>query len=419
MSHIASNLDSLIRRHAVHSSEATPLPACQLSNGFDGHTNLRILSVFMILLSSAFGSYFPLLSSKYSFIKLPDFCYFIAKFFGSGVIIATAFIHLLQPATQELGNDCLGGGWAEYPWAFAICLITLFMLFFTEIVSHYFIVNAYGDEHGHDHDHDHTNDADLEKGDVLDLNDEASSSCCDADVDLHSSTQCSVCDDADVTEKDKSGDVVVLTSTAVKTQPVDSPAFTHEGDRLALDTDSQEAVSSDRPVGKPMSEKYASQIFAVMVLEFGIIFHSVFIGLTLAVSGTEFKTLFVVLIFHQMFEGLGLGTRLADTQWPEDKKLTPWLMALGFTLTTPISTAVGLGVRRSFVPGSRKALISSGLFDSISSGILIYTGLVELMAHEFLYSNQFKGPGGFKRMILAYICMCFGTGLMALLGKWA
>ena len=417
MSHIASNIDSLVRRHAAHSSEATSLPACELSNGFDGHTNLRILSVFMILLSSAFGSYFPLISSKYSFIKLPDFCFFIAKFFGSGVIIATAFIHLLQPATQELGNDCLGGGWAEYPWAFAICLITLFMLFFTEIVSHYFILNAYGDEH--EQTHDHTHSVDLEKGGVLDSNDEESSSCCDVGADLHSSTQCSACDDANVTEKDKSDDVVVLTSTAVKTQPTASQTFTPEGDHIALDTNSQETANHGKPVGKAMNEKYASQIFAVMVLEFGIIFHSVFIGLTLAVSGTEFKTLFVVLIFHQMFEGLGLGTRLADTQWPEDKRLTPWLMALGFTLTTPISTAIGLGVRKSFVPGSRKALISSGLFDSISSGILIYTGLVELMAHEFLYSNQFKGPGGFKRMILAYICMCFGTGLMALLGKWA
>ena len=37
-----------------------------------------------------------------------------AKYFGSGVIIATAFIHLLSPAFEELGSECLVGTWAEY-----------------------------------------------------------------------------------------------------------------------------------------------------------------------------------------------------------------------------------------------------------------------------------------------------------------
>ena len=37
-----------------------------------------------------------------------------AKYFGSGVIIATAFIHLLSPALDELGSSCLTGTWTEY-----------------------------------------------------------------------------------------------------------------------------------------------------------------------------------------------------------------------------------------------------------------------------------------------------------------
>ena len=94
-------------------------------------------------------------------------------------------------------------------------------------------------------------------------------------------------------------------------------------------------------------------------------------------------------------------------------------MSLAFTLPTRIAVDIGIGVRYTFIPGSRKALISNGVFDSISSGILIYTGLVELMAHEFLYSNEFKGDQGFKKMLLAYLIMCCGAGLMALLGKWA
>ena len=37
-----------------------------------------------------------------------------AKYFGSGVIIATAFIHLLDPALDALGSECLTGAWQDY-----------------------------------------------------------------------------------------------------------------------------------------------------------------------------------------------------------------------------------------------------------------------------------------------------------------
>ncbi|GAV29705.1 hypothetical protein PMKS-003207 [Pichia membranifaciens] len=164
---------------------------------------------------------------------------------------------------------------------------------------------------------------------------------------------------------------------------------------------------------------YAAQILNVFVLEFGIVFHSVFVGLTLSCSGDEFISLYIVVVFHQMFEGLGLGTRVACVEWPASKRWTPWLLCLAYTFCTPIAIAIGIGVRNSYPPGSRRALITNGVFDSVSAGILIYTGCIELMAHEFLFSDEFKGPGGFKKMIWAYIVMCVGAGLMALLGRWA
>lgn len=120
-----------------------------------------------------------------------------------------------------------------------------------------------------------------------------------------------------------------------------------------------------------------------------------------------------------MFEGLGLGTRVACVDWPKSRRWTPWLLCLAYTFCTPIAIAIGIGVRNSYPPGSRRALITNGVFDSVSAGILIYTGCIELMAHEFLFSDEFKGPGGFKKMIWAYIVMCVGAGLMALLGRWA
>lgn len=39
-------------------------------------------------------------------------------------------------------------------------------------------------------------------------------------------------------------------------------------------------------------------------------------------------------------------------------------------------------------PDSATANIVSGVLDSFSSGILLYTGLVELLAHDFIFNRK-------------------------------
>lgn len=183
--------------------------------------------------------------------------------------------------------------------------------------------------------------------------------------------------------------------------------------------DLENALTNSNDGDKPfIPESYSAQMTAVFILEFGVIFHSIFIGLTLAVAGAEFITLYIVLVFHQAFEGLGLGTRLAAAPWPKSKKLTPYLLGAGYAISTPIAIAVGLGIRTTYPPGSQKTLIVNGVFDSISAGILIYTGLVELMAHEFMFSPTMQ-RAKIGTVLAAFGMMCAGAGLMALLGKWA
>lgn len=104
---------------------------------------------------------------------------------------------------------------------------------------------------------------------------------------------------------------------------------------------------------------------------------SFLIGLTLAVD-EDFKTLFVVLLFHQTFEGLGIGARLAYLKLADRYNYVPFLAAAVYGLSTPLGIAVGLGVRTTYNPGSTTASIVSGVMDSLSAGILIYTGLVEV-----------------------------------------
>jgi len=63
---------------------------------------------------------------------------------------------------------------------------------------------------------------------------------------------------------------------------------------------------------------------------------------------------------------------------PPQYHYVPIIAALLYGLTTPIGIAVGLGVRATYNPDSTNASIVSGVLDALSSGILIYTGLVEV-----------------------------------------
>lgn len=144
---------------------------------------------------------------------------------------------------------------------------------------------------------------------------------------------------------------------------------------------------------------------------------SVIIGLTLAVN-EDFVTLFIVIIFHQMFEGLGLGSRLSALRIPKHLWWAPYLAGLCYAICTPVGVAVGLGVRESYNGNGVAANIVSGVLDATSAGILLYTGLVELLAHEIILNPRMMQSSTGK-LTYIFCCMLLGSGLMALLGRWA
>lgn len=95
-------------------------------------------------------------------------------------------------------------------------------------------------------------------------------------------------------------------------------------------------------------QKWNKDVMQVFMLEVGILFHSVFIGMSLSVSvGNEFVVLLIAIAFHRMspeysivllltgvetFEGLALGSRIACLEWPHNAA-QPWLMSLAYGCT--------------------------------------------------------------------------------------
>lgn len=91
----------------------------------------------------------------------------------------------------------------------------------------------------------------------------------------------------------------------------ETPGIEGQGEDTKMEEANVASQSSDDLGGtKAALDSPLTQIVGVAILEFGVVLHSVFVGLTLAVD-PNFKVLFVVLVFHQTFEGLGVGSRLA------------------------------------------------------------------------------------------------------------
>ncbi|KAJ7446910.1 Zinc/iron permease [Mycena galericulata] len=137
------------------------------------------------------------------------------------------------------------------------------------------------------------------------------------------------------------------------------------------------------------------QVVGIIVLELGIMLHSLVIGLTLALTtGGDFTSLLTAITFHQLFEGLSLGIRIATLPAPKGRH--DWFsitLSLLFALTTPFGLAVGMLAFAHSAHGLSRAsmLLLKGVMSAVSAGMLIYAATVEMIAADFVFGNLEDG----------------------------
>lgn len=122
----------------------------QSVNEYNGDLGARVSSIFVIGIVSSFFTFFPVVARRVPRLHIPLFVYLFARYFGSGVIMATAFIHLLDPAYGEIGPDtCVGltGGWASYSWPPAIVLAAVMGIFVMDFAAERYVETKYGAPH--------------------------------------------------------------------------------------------------------------------------------------------------------------------------------------------------------------------------------------------------------------------------------
>lgn len=90
-----------------------------------------------------------------------------------------------------------------------------------------------------------------------------------------------------------------------------------------------------------------------------------------------------------------------------------------FSVTTPIGIILGMMLFSvtGYDDSSPNALIMEGLLGSISSGILIYMALVDLIALDFFHNKLMSSNLGLKKV--SFLALTLGSASMSILALWA
>lgn len=296
----------------------------------DYNKPLRIGLLFVMLVTSAIGVFFPTVFKKVPSFGINSLVFVLVKQFGTGVIISTAFVHLLTHAFLMWNNKCITLSYEST--GTAITMAGLFLAFLVE----------YGSSR------------------------------------------------------------ILIGNTVIQEK-------TEEASKEGVESNSVSFNNENETIKK-------LDLINVLTTEAGILFHSILIGITLVVTADSyFITLFIVIVFHQFFEGLALGSRVAELQYTS--MLHKCVMGGAFALITPIGMAIGLGVLEKFNGNNPLTIIALGTLDSLSAGILIWTGIGQWWARDWIHGELRNA--NMITTITGFVGLIGGLILMSFIGKWA
>lgn len=95
-------------------------------------------------------------------------------------------------------------------------------------------------------------------------------------------------------------------------------------------------------------------------------------------------------------------------------------MCFMFSVTTPVGIILGMIAFSvtGYDDSSANALIMEGLLGSLSSGILIYMALVDLISADFFHNKLMESSGLWLKKA-SFVALTLGSASMSVLALWA
>ena len=330
--------------------------------------SVSIVGIIAVLLCSFLGTILPIIFRNQSFFREDTLFFSCTKLFGTGVIIAVAFIHMVIPAGQILTSkytyEIFNEKYTSFAGVFAILGIIL-----THIIqvytSHFLYKN-------NDH-HTHQNIT-------------------------YSSVSLSVDSDDNKNESELSEEKIY-----------------HKMNNKKELVSAIDGCAEEQHGLLHMMESKEKQIICYL-LEIGISLHSILIGIAFGMTNDEeLIVLIVALIFHQFFEGVSLSSVFIEAHF---KRFTAIIiMIFVYSLTLPIGAVIGLLIRSAIESTDKVYITTQGIIDAVAGGILIYDDLVNILSRH-CNSNLFK-RGSITRKNAQLIAFYCGIAVMAIIGIWA
>lgn len=314
---------------------------------------LHVAGLFIILSVSTLACAFPILAVWFPRLRIPPAFLFFVTHFGTGVLIATAFVHLLPTAFTSLNDPCLSGFWTnDYPaMPGAISLAGIFLVTVIEMVfspARHCCRPRLDERVTASSPPREDSPVQMPRIDVTEPPNSATNPREPAAMldgrhlsDLGPLAGRSSSMSRSINRMGEENEGI----TRVPSAPDEPSTF----EEKKTETLQQDVERSDDNWSLSPELKEKRSLMQVVLLEMGILFHSVFIGMSLSVSvGNSFVILLIAIVFHRMsisllvhevvltcvesFEGLALGARISSLNWPR-RAYQPWLMSLAYGCT--------------------------------------------------------------------------------------
>ncbi|KAG0259003.1 high-affinity Zn(2+) transporter zrt1 [Mortierella polycephala] len=369
-----------------HGSESShshgPARTCEVEDHNHGEYIVwhHIVALLVLIVIAGLGCVIPMIIPDSPRTRFAVQC---GKYFGAGVVLSVAFIHIMPEALFTLTHPCLSKAFTEdFPgYAPLIMMFSGLAMLVIEFMASSLVFK-------------------------LDAQKKSDAAMAASGNDLESAVHAH---DSDHKEHHRKAEEVG-----------------HESD-ASINSNSAAVARNLSSEGDDCNHAHGLAFFqggpgvstkvSTYMLEMGIALHSVFIGIALGVlSGSEFLAMTIAICFHQFFEGIALGSRIADLTFR--KRWMPMILVLIFALVTPLGVAIGMGMRTSYKANSVENLIAMGVCDSIACGVLLYTAFVTLLGGDILYSNRFRAESRANKASYL-IAVWLGAIAMAVLALWA
>ncbi|KAG5471861.1 hypothetical protein GH5_01723 [Leishmania sp. Ghana 2012 LV757] len=399
-----------------------------LCDGFTGSysVGLHVGALFLILFVSLLGTAIPILGKCIPWLVKYPFVFSAAKSAATGVLLSVSTIHLIFEGAEAFTEECIPPSLKKYaPLYFLIAMIAVLLM----------------------------QALDMQLADIaerwmkakLKAEAEATKAGAKGDEDfreLSAEVKVGVTSGPAQTEGPLSEEPVELRTTGPSPFEREGtngescveprvPVAATEGGEAALTMPSPEqhdhrgeSVSHGHQhltAAPPSNMGTIRRVISALCMEFGVTLHSVFVGLTVGLTTDgELKPLIVALVFHQLFEGMAMGSRLAEAEFKGNLEI---ILALVFSFSAPVgmaAAAIAVSVSPSTMSGSGFTTLVAVL-DTFCGGILLYLAFTLLLG-DFVADVKHYCAEGQKyrtvKKIILFAAVWAGMGLMALVGNW-